>query len=411
MDGTVKLWPMRNDVLSPCGAERLKIASFDLSPADDSLLLMVDTDQQVHLWNLEHNLPASDLEHENSVRSAFFSPDGNRIVTVHEQDIEIKLWSKNGKFIKKCCKHSDPILSAKYSPEGGFIATSTRSIDEGIKLWTENGELFEIPTIKGEPISRIKFSPNGKRIFVQSESKILILDRSRKKSPLEMNIQDYYNVNVSFSPDSRRLLVANGNELSVFDFEAQKNPTVIKDNEIYLHYILWLPNGDGFLAASTSGQVGVWDRNGKVRYTWSSLGESGSFSPLVSPDGDIVFNTKTGALFNLQGERLNSIDLDRFIKYLPDGKYILTVLRGRGRDDPNTLHLRDRYGNIVVSLGEINGDIIEAKISNSGKLIAIQTSNNNLVLRCTPAGIYDDLNKTNLYKPDSFDRLKYGIDW
>ena len=120
---------------------------------------------------------------------------------------------------------------------------------------------------------------------------------------------------------------------------------------------------------------------------------------------------KTGEIYNLQGVRLNTIDRDRFVTYLPDGGYMLSVLEGQGRERPSTLYLRDRYGNMVVSLGAIKGEIGETKISADAKLIAVRTHDNNLVLRCTPEGIVDELAQTQWYTPDTFDRLKHGIDW
>ena len=232
----MKLWPMKNDHLSPCDAERHRVAGFDICPTDDFLILIADTDQQAHLWNLEHGLPAADLEQAKGVRSAFFSPDGERIVTVHQPDNELKLWTKDGHFIKTCCKHADPIHAAKYSPDGSLITTSSLSNDAGIKLWTENGKLFEIPGIGQDPISKIQFSPDGKRILVQAKCKKLIFDRSSEIALPEIKIPGFDDAVVRFSPDSRRLLVANEKALSVFDFEAPRNPTVIEDNDIYLHY-------------------------------------------------------------------------------------------------------------------------------------------------------------------------------
>ena len=410
LDGTVKLWPMTAAANSFCDAEFPDVADFDIGPTDDALLLLVDTEQRAHFRNRQQSVAISDLERENDVQSAIFSPQGD-IVTIHPQGNELKFWSKRGQFLGKCCQHPDPIVKAQFSPDGSLIETRSRSKDERIKLWTADGQRFAIPGIEGESIDRIIFARDAKRFFINTQRQAFVFDRDKNKISLDLTNHAFIAFGVRFSPDGQSLLVASEDEIKIYDLEDPHAPIVVEDNDIYGGHIRWLPNSEGFILASTGGLVGVWDRNGERRYQWRALGESGSFYPRPSPDSANILNVKTGALYNLQGDQLNTIGRDRFITYLPNGAYLLSILESQGRERPDTLYLRDRYGNVVVSLGAIKGEIGETKISADARLIAVRTHDNDLVLRCTPEGIVDELAQTQRYTPDTFDRLKHGIDW
>lgn len=157
-------------------------------------LLAVTSDDQIHLWNWDHNDYLGEMTGERrpakncysysdsggygqsclsppGVRSVVFSPDGNSLV-VGSQRPDAEIWEvSTRKLVGHLEGHIDWVTHVSYSPDGRYIATarprSTRVYLWDAQTWQlirnwRNGD-------KGE-IQKLLFSSDSQRLYVAAQT-------------------------------------------------------------------------------------------------------------------------------------------------------------------------------------------------------------------------------------------------
>jgi WD40 repeat protein len=125
VDQTARVWDAANgNELRTFSGHEGVVASVDVHPVNDALILTGAWDGTARVWNVETGRQVAKLSQPEKMTAATFSPNGKWIVTGGPQGVT-RVWDWRGqKLLAEMKMHADYINSAIFTPDGRIVTTS-----------------------------------------------------------------------------------------------------------------------------------------------------------------------------------------------------------------------------------------------------------------------------------------------
>jgi WD40 repeat protein len=324
-DGTLRLWDVDRAVAATVAEETVGVGSVAVTP--NELYAASSHAQRIQVWDLKQKAKLYTLSgHEDEVTSLVATTDSLRVVsgscdgTIRVWDLERGVeafrlsghrgWIKlavhpNGRIIisaaqdgtvgvwdldlkKRLCTldaHEGPIFSLAVTPDGQQAVVGYALWDDFIKIWDLS------------PLTRHQI--NGpqpvleKRSVMLKNSKKTLLSRFKKMS-IENHVESGV-IGLSVTPGGHRLVAASTNgELHIWDLTRGVKMCILKGHEDRAVTVVVLSDGQRAVSASPDHTIRLWDLDsGDPLVTFT--GDSGFTACAVAPQsGTIVAGDSSG---------------------------------------------------------------------------------------------------------------------
>lgn len=207
-------------------------------------------------------LSTSLVGHRDQIIALNFSPDGQLLLTGSKDGTAI-LWDLNGKILRHFIGHTDDVTHVSFSPDGQSVLTGSR--DHNLKLWDLQGTLIQNFIGHNRPIS-----------------------------------------NAVFSMDGRQILSYNYQELKLWDLSGQEQ-TGFEAPYDYLESVTFTENDRRIAAVNTSGEVMIWDLQGKL-LSRVGMQIDNLVGSAFSPDGSLLLVNSIGRKTQLWNVATNALE-------------------------------------------------------------------------------------------------------
>ena len=406
-DGTAKMWKAPQEAVSILRTHANRVNRVEFFP-DSNRLLTQSMDGRVEIWSLDGELLPSRLAKETQIKHVKLSPAGIHIITAAVDQNTIKLWNKDGEFLKTLKGHNAPVEDFEFSPDGQYIISASKA--QNAIIWDKAGHLFPICKPYAGKIQSARFLPDGSGILAFcKDGKFRILDFEGKVVPSDLEKEEGLETS-DFSPKGRFIkCVLNDNSVKIFNL-AGKQALSHRGGGTAPGF-WFLPDESGYVKTTPGGHVTILDMQGNIRSQWRRPSESRYHSARVAPDSKKVVIPQSGEIRDVKGNLLGNIP-DIFVDFFPDSDFILTA----SRDETSTIHIRDLNGQLVVSCGTIlKENYGPAKLttgfSRDRQRFAVASEDGTVKIWRTASGIFHYLKSTELYRFNSEDYSRYGIEW
>ncbi|GBE94465.1 hypothetical protein [Nostoc cycadae] len=354
---------------------------------DNQIIASASYDNTIKLWKRDGNLIQT-LDghdgHQKYVTDVSFSPDG-KILASASTDNTIKLWEKETitqewKLLKTFDKHKHGVLTISFSPDGKIIASG--SIDKTVKLWSKMGKVLK--TLKGheDEVIDVTFSPNGQ--IVASTSKDKTVKLWTRKGEFIKNLEQLhknYVSSLSFSPTDKTLVTGSLDDTFIIwsvdekSYEIGQHIEVFKAYQEGIKYIAFSPDGEKIVSAGQNGTIKVWQKDGTFYKTLKGH-ENVVKKVRFSPDSSTLVSCSQDEnvkLWHCKDKFKGHSKVISNLNFSLDGKKIVT-------SEDRTINLWNCHGQLlqVCDFDNCGVDIIDAKFSQNGQVIAIAKQNGNI---------------------------------
>ena len=290
------------------------------------------SDGVVRLWDPDGRRERRLTETSSAVSPVIFSPDGSLLVAV-DRDRTVRVWNTDTATEKfpPLTVRGVPLRIA-FSPDGRWLAASNLAGSKGnITVWEVEtaAEAVVLPLERATEHSQgLAFSSDG-RLAAVGYSRLLVWDTSTwKERPLEIGNASY--ADVRFSADGR-MLAAGGASGKLWVWDAvDPRPKATLDMPD-LRAIAFSANGAFVAAAGAKGEARVWDTEKWVEV--AAVAHEGRITSLAfSPSGSVLATASvdgTAALWSIPGgTKLTSMDhadevMD--VEFTADGGRVVTA--------------------------------------------------------------------------------------
>jgi WD40 repeat protein/serine/threonine protein kinase len=245
---------------------------------DGSQAASASDDKTARLWNIEKKEIIVEItQHVQAVTGVAFSPDGKTLAT-SSLDFHVMLWNtSSGERLKDMVAQA-AVYDVRFFPDGKKLLTGGG--DSAIQMWdAENGAHIDTLANTTTVIHELKISPDGRFVAIADNSGQVTVYTSQGEKlwsnrnfhlPRLLAANFAYTHHIAFSPDSTRL--ASGIWDDTVQIWAAENGAAAGLIDQYADFANTLevsPNGKYLAAATTGGEVKVWDLpNATLLYTF-----------------------------------------------------------------------------------------------------------------------------------------------
>jgi WD40 repeat protein len=339
-----------------------------LTGSKDGIVKLWDSDRGVELLTLNPKNVGNNSPNKESgaIQDTSFSPDGNLIVTA--KNTTIALWDLQGNLLASAIAHDQELYGVKFHPNGKQLLTSGR--DQAVKLWQitdQNRQIQLVRIFKGTStdVLSLNFSADGEKIALGSQDNIIQILNS--EGILEMKLGGHTDsiFDVNFSPDGQYLLSASKDRtVRLWDLKT----TLL--NTLYGHTssiwsVNFSPDGKMFASGSVDKTVRLWNADGTFRQelkghedTVYGVSFSADGKKLVTSGDDKtvkIWDSATGKLLhslNIHGAKLI------YATFSPDQNLLATlgwdnkikIWQWNNTDNPKLLHVLEGHKGTVWSI-------------------------------------------------------------
>ncbi|MFO1019518.1 MAG: serine/threonine-protein kinase [Planctomycetales bacterium] len=270
-DGVIKVWSIPGGL--PLGEmkghTKGPIHSLELSP-DETLLVSAGEDGTVRLWDVASRTEMRVLAgHEGWVACARFSPDG-KLIASGGADKLIRIWEvESGRQLRTMTGHTDTIRALAFHPDRDWLASSSE--DKTTRLWSvstgnpadSGGRLPDAQFVSTPPkwTDSLEIPPEGHKLIAGSIG-VYSLEADTLGKQLN-TFPDPPRIRATTQLlDERLLLARQDSTIRVVRSVERLDET----SDLFRGHLggeVWdlapLPNDRGFLSASGSGEVRLWN--------------------------------------------------------------------------------------------------------------------------------------------------------
>lgn len=333
-------WPLAGQEIQlvPPSTYYEAIQNYKFSP--DGKYVYIASQYSISVWEVSTGKLLRQMRitgHEDLVSDVVFSEDLTLAVSNScFDDKTARIWSiSDGKLIGVLQGHTKDISAAKFSWDGKYIVT--KSYDNTVRVWdVTTGSCLHTITDRfyGEILN---FTPDSNYLFLSKQFggiDLWSIPEKKKLNNLPNHVGTYSTM--EFSPDGEYAAFSVKSSINIMKKPFRSVILVLRpdDPSIWDVTSLSFSNDNKLLVAGyLTGSVCIWDlSNGKSINQVNNLGRQLVGSACFSPDGKYfgaalwsdsiacVWETSSGELVHKFKANKQMV----FIKYSPDGKYIMT---------------------------------------------------------------------------------------
>lgn len=231
-------------------------------------------------------------------RSVAFSPRGDLLAAGSLNGRVVILSWPAAQVTLQVREFQDPVWSLDFSPDGTLLAAAAAG-----NVWLYNFASKQsryLRDVHFHPIHTVQFSPDARRLLTTADDYTARVWEVKSLSQTHrLTAHEGYDVYGMFSLDGRTVYTASQGTLNAWDLEERDVPVRLENENRPVQAFAWSPQGDRIATAEgTSGRdtaISLWDLAGKNR----------------------VVSAKQNGLS------------EDWLFFTPDGKWLITVVRGR----------------------------------------------------------------------------------
>ncbi|MBX2864674.1 MAG: TIR domain-containing protein [Leptolyngbyaceae cyanobacterium MAG.088] len=295
------------------------IVDVSVSP-DGRYVALVGCEDTVDLWDLEtRTLETLTIENsDNNVDGPIelvnvdFRVDGQQLALA-DSNGNVYLQNLNGDPSQvQFTAHNNVITQVRYSPDGEYLATTSQ--DGKMYLWTLQGQPIQQFDHHQDIVWDVAFGANGQQFATASEDKtvhVIDVDGNAITPPIQHSESA---VDVHFSADNQFLATASIPALvNLKNLTNAQQQLVAWDVDLkgqgLLQRLLFSPNGQHMVTATSSGALELWDLAGNLLDTF--VGHNRPITSIsFSPDGQYLVSGSddgTARLWRIQPESFRHV--------------------------------------------------------------------------------------------------------
>ena len=319
---TARVWdPQTGRLLRELGGHTGRVLGAAFSP-NGKLLVTTGSDGSARVWAFPSgNLLTVLLGHTNYVTSAAFSLDGYSLVTT-SVDRTARVWDPaRGAIRAVLAGATDSVTGASFRPDGAAVVTA--SDDGTARVWDPRLEPELTPLVKASaPLLAARLSPDGARLVVAGPRATATIRDAATARVLRTFSLPGQAADAAIGPGGL-VAIAAGSTVVLGDGRRLTAPAAVVSVSIA---------PDGRIAAGTrSGEVVVWDENGKLVRTFRA-GPGPAYAAFSSDGSRIATATRDGVarIWNADTDKLELTLRGHHgpltsARFSPDGTQLVTA--------------------------------------------------------------------------------------
>jgi WD40 repeat protein len=282
-----------------------------------------------------------------------------------------------------------------FSTDGKYLFSA---IDQTVQKWNlqERRMIDTITTGSGTPLS-ISVSPDNRKLAVgDSEGYLHIWDMGQHKKTLTLETDAGAISSIAFNPDLGSIAIA-GDEENIFILSliTGKVTAELEGHEEPINSLAFTPNGRHIVSASSDLSIRWWDVNTQKEKKALTESTDKLLCMALSDDGELAALSIVDVLIDLMrnrrtderhikirntvtGEEIRSLDGHEkditTLDFHPDKRFLAS-----GSID-DTVRIWDIQKGEMVTLLELNEDLISVRFSDDGKWFAALSADNKLAV-------------------------------
>ncbi|MBF0349945.1 MAG: hypothetical protein HQM11_02885 [SAR324 cluster bacterium] len=444
-DKTIVIWSLPQRVpLHKLNKQLQDITELRFHP-EGNILGSSSSDSTLILWNWKDGLFLNQIgDHKKAMTGFDFHHNGQYVVTASE-DATIMIRSlPQGELVASLKSVEEPVVSVHFDASGKSIVAAFEK--DVAKTWRLDKSSF-LASLKGHtrPITSLDFSSNGKYLLSSSIDKTVnIWSMENKQLSRSYGTQNHTVQQARFAPDNLSFATAGADStIGLWDSQSGNQLTLLRKHQGKVNAISYHPEGEVLLSGSSDKQWILWELKRKIpiktkiahtdqitSVMFSSKGTmfaTGSADRTVKlwtfPEGEPIKimkshqQTITDLAFSHDDQLLASASQDTTITIWdiskPSQPQLKATLEGHqfivtqiffAKDDRSLISIsRDKTtrlwdinsGELIRILSGEDTPLTSGAISPDGKLIAVSSLANEIILLTYPLNIVEfDEHKT-----------------